>query len=337
MSQAVQDTTPQTFTCFPKLPLELQREVWKYAIPKLQAIKIRVHNDNIDGNTTLPLRFSTDTHPSGLLSACKVSREEILRVYKVCIETKGHARKIRFDGEMATVVLHDYPADFRNPLSTYTGDKLQSGFHSSYSCFQGVKAIAFVWCRWGGAPLLPFPTSSTLLPIFPTLRTFVHIKSGRPGNKLCLMSSEPVCLQTYEDFVGPQLQDFVLEPASDFQLYAASEQGLLKLEYNEDTHTRTQALDHKFRLLVPADESIKDDIHRALQRRRNTCAFELTVNLWFKLVLGFTPLEAKIKYDFDRSDEHNLDLGTQKLWQRYLEDVSRVEEAKKYGLYYDWW
>ena len=349
MSQAIQDTTPKTFTCFPKLPLELQREVWKYAIPKLQAIKIRVHNDNIDGNTTLPLRFSTDTHPSGLLSACKISREEILKVYKICIETKGHARKIRFDGEMVTVILHDYPEDFRNPSCRNAGDKLQSGFHSSYSCFHGVRAMAFAWYWWSGEQA-HYSTSSTLLPIFPTLKTFVALDINEPkAKRLCLMSSEPFRLQTPEDFMGPQLRaldSLISAPfgpfvpysyALDFQKYSESEQGPYKMTWNEDTHTESDALDVKFRLLVPADESIKDDIYRDLQRcKGNTDNKSLTANLWFKAVLGFSLTEAKTKYGFDEFDEYILQLNWVPLWHRYLEDVGKVEETKKYGLYDRW-
>ena len=353
MSQAVQDAAPRTFTCFPKLPLELQREVWKYAIPKPQAIKIRVHNDNIDGNTTLPLRFSTDTHPSGLLSACKVSREEILRVYKICIETKGHARKIRFDGEMVTVILHDYPEDFRNPSCRNAGDKLQSGFHSSYSCFHGVRAMAFVWCRWDISQVRPNSRASTLVPIFPTLKTFVElIYNDIKAVKLCLMSSEPFLLQTPEEFMGPQLKALeYLNSATPGHLnrfsygrtlrkYSKSEQGLIKMKYDDDRDTESDAPDFKYRFLVPADESIKDDVYRALQRRKgNTDNWPLTVNLWFKAVLGISLTEAESKYDFDvfdYNDYEDLRVAWEPLWHRYLEDVGKVEETKKYGLYDRW-
>jgi hypothetical protein len=353
MSQAVQDTTPQTFTCFPKLPLELQREVWKYAIPKLQAIKIRVHNDNIDGNTTLPLRFSTDTHPSGLLSACKISREEILRVYKICIETKGHARKIRFDGEMVTVILHDYPEDFRNSLCRNPGDKLHSGFHSSYSCFHGVRAMAFVWYRWYRSQVGPDSRPSTLVPIFPTLKTFVQLSyNDIKAVKLCLMSSEPFLLQTPEEFMGPQLK--ALEhlnsatpgPLNRFsygrtlRVYSKSEQGLKKMYHYDDRDTESDAPEFKYRFIVPADESIKDDVYRALQRRKgDTDNWPLTANLWFKAVLRISLAEVETKCDFDLfggNDNENLRLAWEPLWHRYLEDVGKVEEAKKYGLYYRW-
>lgn len=97
--------------------MELQAKIWKEAIPKTpRIIKIKIHPRQWLGDTS-PV-FSTDTQPSPLLSACKVSREEVLKVYKVCIRSKDCKRKIRFDGVNDIMMLWAHNAYIDN-LSTF--------------------------------------------------------------------------------------------------------------------------------------------------------------------------------------------------------------------------
>jgi hypothetical protein len=112
------------------------------------------------------------------------------------------------------------------------------------------------------------------------------------------------------------------------------------MNHYDDRDTESDAPEFKYRFIVPADESIKDDVYRALQRRKgDTDNWPLTANLWFKAVLRISLAEVETKCDFDLfggNDNEHLRLAWEPLWHRYLEDVGKVEEAKKYGLYYRW-
>lgn len=107
------------FTLFPKLPTELQLKIWKHAGPNPRIMQVHCIypastkwpcislQQRCDAEATTPgdeVGFGTDTIPSGLLRACKQSRDVILKIPNRCIESGG--RKIRFDKENDIIFLH---------------------------------------------------------------------------------------------------------------------------------------------------------------------------------------------------------------------------------------
>jgi hypothetical protein len=102
------------FTFFPELPTELQLIIWEYAIPTRQIIPIEVFGYRcfrgflrLFGRYERRDRFRTEFPAPGLLGACKLSRETILKRYNVCIESGS--RKIRLDGTKNWVLLYSKP------------------------------------------------------------------------------------------------------------------------------------------------------------------------------------------------------------------------------------
>ncbi|XMA11807.1 hypothetical protein WAI453_004598 [Rhynchosporium graminicola] len=68
-----------TFTRFPKLPLELRREIWKLSLPEGSHVGITVGN-TCDGDTRV---IGSPQEPPSTLRACKDSRVETLSCYTV--------------------------------------------------------------------------------------------------------------------------------------------------------------------------------------------------------------------------------------------------------------
>lgn len=81
------DVKSGDFTCFPRLPLELQRKIWSYAaIPQSRAIQIETKSDrDAEGNLTGLYNFSyqsaTKCSPTSLLGVCHESRTIALQNY----------------------------------------------------------------------------------------------------------------------------------------------------------------------------------------------------------------------------------------------------------------
>ncbi|KAE9380069.1 hypothetical protein N431DRAFT_552310 [Stipitochalara longipes BDJ] len=107
------------FTLFPNLPLELQLNIWKHAISAPGIMQVRCiypasikssglsQEQRCDAEAMTLARkveFGTDTKPSGLLIACRLSRQVVLTVLNGCIESGR--RKIRFDRDHDIILLH---------------------------------------------------------------------------------------------------------------------------------------------------------------------------------------------------------------------------------------
>jgi 2EXR family len=137
------------FTLFPELPLELQLTIWEYAIPAPQVIPIEVFGYG-RSRGWLGLfgryerdRFRSKVPTSGVLRACKLSRETILKTYNVCIESGS--RKIRLDGTKDIVLLYSKP-DSRGlmpPLLPWLWRQSGKDKHYDYvRIFSGIKNLA---------------------------------------------------------------------------------------------------------------------------------------------------------------------------------------------------
>ncbi|KAH8753221.1 hypothetical protein BGZ57DRAFT_965340 [Hyaloscypha finlandica] len=76
-SSTLESRSPITFICFPKLPPELQRKIWKLAVqPKI--ITLDVGDVYQQGPNVRP---KTDLSPHPILSVCSISREVALGIY----------------------------------------------------------------------------------------------------------------------------------------------------------------------------------------------------------------------------------------------------------------
>jgi hypothetical protein len=138
------------FTFFPELPTELQLTIWEYAIPAPRGIPIEVFGYKRSPDI-LGLfghyerdRFRTKVQPSGLLGACKLSRETILKRYNVCIESGS--RKIRLDGMNDIVLLYSKPSKRMVMPRLLPWLWTQAGKDKRYDYvrkFEGIKQIAF--------------------------------------------------------------------------------------------------------------------------------------------------------------------------------------------------
>ena len=147
------------FTFFPELPTELQLTIWEYAIPTRQIIPIEVFGYRRSrgylgwwGHYERD-RFRTKVRASGLLGACKLSRETILKRYNVCIESGS--RKIRLDGTKDLVLLYSKscPRGVMPPLLPWLWRKSRKDEQYDYvRKFSGIKHLAIDWFQhhcWG--------------------------------------------------------------------------------------------------------------------------------------------------------------------------------------------
>jgi hypothetical protein len=156
--------TPETqealaaFTLFPKLPTKLQLIIWEYAIPESQIIPIEVFGYRRSSGYLgwwghyVRDRFRTQIPASGLLGACKLSRETILKRYNVCIESGS--RKIRLDGTKDLVLLYSKSSS-RGAirLLPWLWRKSRTDKQHDYvRNFAGIKHLAIDWFQhhcWG--------------------------------------------------------------------------------------------------------------------------------------------------------------------------------------------
>ena len=123
-----------SFSLFEDLPTELQLKTWKLAIPKQRIVQI---------DTAYPNGFGADpfltasTFEPGLLLACKASRQVMLEVCKVCIDTPDG--KVYIDGESDIVLFTNTHMSLRFPdeLALYVSllDQVKTVVLSQYALF----------------------------------------------------------------------------------------------------------------------------------------------------------------------------------------------------------
>jgi hypothetical protein len=82
----------EAFTCFPLLPLELRRKIWKDAQP-FRLITVEAHRESLHYQQ---VAFHSSDPPPNLLSVNHEAREETLRSYVVVYDITNLDRKPRF-------------------------------------------------------------------------------------------------------------------------------------------------------------------------------------------------------------------------------------------------
>ncbi|PMD33235.1 hypothetical protein L207DRAFT_639397 [Hyaloscypha variabilis F] len=168
------DSTLDTFTLFPKLPLEIQLNIWKMSLPGPRVIKVKVFaaNSLYDPNYTKELE-STDTSPQdcpeyyllhspaqrrieiqkatqnlvlstsvkspGSLFACHNSRSEALKKYTRCAQLQS-GRETRFDPIEDTVLISHTASFALPPLPYMTADANHCPDYGSR--FSGIQNLA---------------------------------------------------------------------------------------------------------------------------------------------------------------------------------------------------
>lgn len=147
------------FTLFPKLVVELQLKIWKYAIPGPRVIELKTHvpdwlmdehlryrNDYdwaADQTAALQaLEFTTNTTPCGLLGACVTSRKVILEVYQSVVASKG-GRMIRFDGNNDAILLNTEERRRMDQSPLGSPGMAWPGGRDYSSIFSGIKRL--IW------------------------------------------------------------------------------------------------------------------------------------------------------------------------------------------------
>lgn len=112
----------EAFNLFPKLPIELQLTIWNFAIPESHVIAVKVSSPGTVyekefiyetaqeltqslEKAAKNLVLSCDSKVSSLLSACKISREAILKTYGAQIPLSDGGL-LRFDGDQDTILLY---------------------------------------------------------------------------------------------------------------------------------------------------------------------------------------------------------------------------------------
>lgn len=161
----------EAFDLFPKLATELQLTIWEFAIPEPRIIAIKISSPDTVyekgfiyetaqeltqslENAANNLVLSSDSEVPSLLSACKSSREVILRTYEAQIPLSDRAL-LRFDGNQDTILLyHDVksvpflpgyemaPIDYPNYRSIFSNVK-NIALHITY--FMDVEKDETVW------------------------------------------------------------------------------------------------------------------------------------------------------------------------------------------------
>jgi hypothetical protein len=101
----------RTFTCFPRLPLELQRMVWGFALPAPRTITIISTDFTIRDAKGWTVRKYCVAHnaPSvpSLLHACQESRKVALKTYHLTFRPQLRGNPIYFDFQSDTLCLKD--------------------------------------------------------------------------------------------------------------------------------------------------------------------------------------------------------------------------------------
>jgi hypothetical protein len=109
-----------TFTCFPKLPKEIQFKIWKEAAFETRNVAVWVElgelGDIDEYDDHRPYYFATNVGPPAILHTCKESRSEGLKFYQLSLGTAFEVYDYRYG-----------PFTLRFPPRTYinwNGDRI---------------------------------------------------------------------------------------------------------------------------------------------------------------------------------------------------------------------
>lgn len=99
----------QTFPFFPKLPVELQRQIWVHALPGPRVIEIHKKGKTIVKGLTQQEYGSALFDPVALLHTCRQSREIVLKCYKLALSNRL-TLSVYFDATTDIVLMADVNA-----------------------------------------------------------------------------------------------------------------------------------------------------------------------------------------------------------------------------------
>jgi hypothetical protein len=172
-ASSVPSTSPPIFTLFPKLSPELKAMIWEAAAIPAGPLVMKCLPTFLPGGG---LVWSTDAIPSGLLRACKASREVISKRSDVCLESTGLQRKICFNGS-ETTLLNAQPWANRDQI-----DRLQWSGPWDGCLAKALKNVQTLALhedeRLGGRAQSKLPKWNVLLTQLPNLRTLRFIRNG---------------------------------------------------------------------------------------------------------------------------------------------------------------
>jgi hypothetical protein len=82
--------TPGSFKLFPKLPLELRRKIWLYAVPRPRIFRLLERNED-DEEVGWTCMTEDERQTPGILFACWESRAETRKFFQLCFEKAAAA------------------------------------------------------------------------------------------------------------------------------------------------------------------------------------------------------------------------------------------------------
>jgi hypothetical protein len=82
--------TPGSFKLFPKLPLELRRKIWLYAVPQPRIFNLLERNED-DEEVGWTCMTEEERQTPGILFACWESRAETRKLFQLCFEKAAAA------------------------------------------------------------------------------------------------------------------------------------------------------------------------------------------------------------------------------------------------------
>ncbi|PMD37438.1 hypothetical protein L207DRAFT_636133 [Hyaloscypha variabilis F] len=99
-------SSDSSFTCFPRLPVELRIKIWRLAIPRVRFLQVRAHYDP----TTMVIRFSAcDKQLSvSVLRTSRESREAYLEVFPIRLPALNPHQEIRFDPKLDFIYISNF-------------------------------------------------------------------------------------------------------------------------------------------------------------------------------------------------------------------------------------
>lgn len=129
----------KNFTCFPKLPIELQCKIWRYTHEPRAVV--------IDGDRNASIAYTSATKIPVALHACVLSRTEAKKFYELNFSYRGHPndRRIWFDASMDMLHIRKVPSwgdltfilnFMQGPsgLQSISCDVMDDGHHCWFAC-----------------------------------------------------------------------------------------------------------------------------------------------------------------------------------------------------------